>query len=216
MLTTKAPVERIAGNDSVRRSTQTMQSGGSSESEQNALAVNPRGRPSSPRLVITVTPLANEPIKRKKRARSTGTLGLPNVVVRSRVRPDCQQCIAWERVLPGHRSSTLPAMTILATVATEGDAMDMDRDRFLVSTEWLAEHLDDPKVRVVDCRYYFDGRVGRDEYDKGHLPGAVYLDWSNELSTKDDPIAFKVARGPQVKAVMEGIGVGDETLIVGY
>ena len=94
--------------------------------------------------------------------------------------------------------------------------MDMDRDRFLVSTEWLAEHLDDPNVRVVDCRYYFDGRVGRDEYDKGHLPGAVYLDWSNELSTKDDPIAFKVARGPQVKAVMEGIGVGDDTLIVGY
>ena len=92
----------------------------------------------------------------------------------------------------------------------------MDRDRFLVSTEWLAAHLDDPNVRIVDCRYYFDGRVGRDEYDKGHLPGAVYLDWSNELSTQDDPIAFKVARGPQVQAVMERLGIGDDTLIVGY
>ena len=91
----------------------------------------------------------------------------------------------------------------------------MDRDRFLVSTDWLAAHLDDPKVRIVDCRYYFDGRVGRDEYDKGHLPGAVYLDWSNELSTPEDPIAFKIARGPQVKAVMERLGIGDDTLIVG-
>src|SRR3712207_9480202 len=79
----------------------------------------------------------------------------------------------------------------------------MDRGRFLVSTDWLAEHQDDPAIRIVDCRYYFDGRVGRDEYDKGHLPGAVYLDWSTELATKQDPIAFKVARGEQVKRAME-------------
>lgn len=92
----------------------------------------------------------------------------------------------------------------------------MDRAAFLVSTDWLAEHLDDPNVRVVDCRFYFDGRVGRDEYDKGHLPGAVFLDWSTELATKQDPIAFKVARGEQVKAAMERIGVGDDTTIVGY
>ena len=52
----------------------------------------------------------------------------------------------------------------------------MERADILVSTDWLAEHLDDPKVRIVDCRYYFDGRVGRDEYERGHLPGAVYLD----------------------------------------
>ena len=100
------------------------------------------------------------------------------------------------------------------TESTRGATMD--RDTFLVSTDWLAEHLDDPNVRIVDCRYYFDGRVGRDEYEKGHLPGAVYLDWSTELATKQDPIAFKVARGEQVKAAMERIGVGDDTTIVGY
>jgi len=92
----------------------------------------------------------------------------------------------------------------------------MDRDRFLVSTDWLAAHLDDPTIRIVDCRYYFDGRVGRDEYAKGHLPGAAYLDWSTELATKQDPIAFKVARGEQVKAAMERLGIGDDTTIVGY
>jgi len=91
----------------------------------------------------------------------------------------------------------------------------LDREPYLVSTDWLAQHLDDANVRVVDCRYYFDGRVGRDEYARGHLPGAVYLDWSNDLTTREDPIAFKVARGPQVKQVMEGLGIGDDTTIVG-
>jgi thiosulfate/3-mercaptopyruvate sulfurtransferase len=92
----------------------------------------------------------------------------------------------------------------------------LSRDEILVSTEWLAEHLDDPHLRVADCRYYFDGRVGRDEYEKGHLPGAVYLDWSSELSEKERPLAFKVASAERVKRAMESIGVGDDTLLVGY
>jgi thiosulfate/3-mercaptopyruvate sulfurtransferase len=92
----------------------------------------------------------------------------------------------------------------------------MDRERFLVSTDWLAARLDDPTIRVVDCRYYFDGRVGRDAYAAGHIPGAAYLDWTKELATRQDPIAFKVARGPQVKAAMERLGIGDDTTIVGY
>lgn len=90
------------------------------------------------------------------------------------------------------------------------------RDEILVSTAWLAERLDDPTVRVVDCRYYFDGRIGRDEYDRGHIPGAVYLDWSTELSEKERPLAFKVASAERLKRVMESIGVGDDSRLVGY
>jgi thiosulfate/3-mercaptopyruvate sulfurtransferase len=90
-----------------------------------------------------------------------------------------------------------------------------DRDRYLVSTEWLADHLNDPKVRIVDCRYYFDGRVGHEEFAKGHIPGAVHLYYS-ELNTKENPIAFKMARGPQVKQVMEAHGIGDDTLVIAY
>ena len=90
-----------------------------------------------------------------------------------------------------------------------------NRDSYLVSTDWLAEHLDDPRVRIVDCRFYFDGRVGHEEYAKGHIPGAVHLYYS-ELATKEDPIAFKMARGEQMKRVMEAHGVGDDTLVVAY
>ena len=58
----------------------------------------------------------------------------------------------------------------------------------LVSTEWLAAHLDDPAVRVVDIRGYVvtrplepgvdhaDYRGAVEEYMAGHIPGAVYID----------------------------------------
>jgi thiosulfate/3-mercaptopyruvate sulfurtransferase len=90
-----------------------------------------------------------------------------------------------------------------------------DRDSYLVSTDWLTEHLDDPQIRIVDCRYYFDGRVGHEEYAKGHIPGAVHLYYS-ELNTKENPIAFKMGRGEHVKQVMEAHGIGDDTLVIAY
>src|SRR5688572_23878068 len=85
----------------------------------------------------------------------------------------------------------------------------------LVSTEWLAEHLDDPRVRVVDCRYYFD-RSGRDAYLAGHLPGAVYLNWEHDIS---DPVPngpYPIAAFEKVAAALERLGIGDDTLVVGY
>ena len=91
----------------------------------------------------------------------------------------------------------------------------VDRERYLVSTEWLADHLDDANIRIVDCRYYFDGRVGHEEYAKGHIPGAIHLYYS-ELNTKENPIAFKMGRGAHVKQVLEAHGIGDGTLVVAY
>ncbi|MCC7367473.1 MAG: sulfurtransferase [Chloroflexi bacterium] len=90
-----------------------------------------------------------------------------------------------------------------------------DRDSFLVSTEWLAGRLDDPKIRIVDCRTYFDGRKGHEEYAKGHIPGAIHFYYS-EVATKENPIAFKMARAEQMRQVMEGHGIGDDMLVVAY
>ena len=55
----------------------------------------------------------------------------------------------------------------------------------LVSAAWLAEHLGD--VRVVDVRWYLDGRSGRAAYERGHLPGAVWLDIDTDLSAPGTP-----------------------------
>jgi thiosulfate/3-mercaptopyruvate sulfurtransferase len=57
----------------------------------------------------------------------------------------------------------------------------------LVSGSWLAEHLE--QVRVVDVRWYLDGRSGRAAYESGHLPGAVWLDIDTELSEPASPQA---------------------------
>ncbi|OLC25906.1 MAG: hypothetical protein AUH40_05515 [Chloroflexi bacterium 13_1_40CM_65_17] len=46
----------------------------------------------------------------------------------------------------------------------------------LVSPEWLHEHIGDPDIRVIDFRWYLTGRQGRDAYNAGHLPGAVFVD----------------------------------------
>ncbi|MCC7107246.1 MAG: sulfurtransferase [Chloroflexi bacterium] len=90
-------------------------------------------------------------------------------------------------------------------------------NNLLVSTAWLADHLDDPRVRIVDCRnYYAPGMSGHAEYDKGHIPGAVFFDWPAELKTTDNPIAYRLPRGEQVRQVMERLGVGDDTILVGY
>jgi thiosulfate/3-mercaptopyruvate sulfurtransferase len=54
----------------------------------------------------------------------------------------------------------------------------------LVSPEWLQDHLRDPDVRVIDFRWYQDGRSGRDAYLAGHVPGAVFVDLEGEVTGK--------------------------------
>ena len=90
--------------------------------------------------------------------------------------------------------------------------------RPLVSTAWLAEHLDDPDLRVVDCRWYlrpFDDRCGDDEYRKGHLPGAVHLRWDTQLADPDRA-ASMLAPPERFAAAMRAAGIGDDTFVVTY
>lgn len=55
----------------------------------------------------------------------------------------------------------------------------------LVPAPWLVAHLDE--VRVVDTRWYLDGRSGLEAYRGGHLPGAVWLDIDRDLSAPATP-----------------------------
>lgn len=54
----------------------------------------------------------------------------------------------------------------------------------LVEPSWVAAHLDDGDMRVVDARGLGDG-TGRKLYQQGYLPGAVHLDWQCDLSWVD-------------------------------
>ena len=63
-------------------------------------------------------------------------------------------------------------MTSLATPSP------LDDPRTLVSTDWLAAHLKDPDLRVLDASWFMpgSGRDAKAEYDEGHIPGARFLD----------------------------------------
>ena len=50
---------------------------------------------------------------------------------------------------------------------------------FFVAADWLAEHIDDPEIQIIDARMAPPGQEQRDlnaEYQAGHIPGAVFFD----------------------------------------
>ena len=89
----------------------------------------------------------------------------------------------------------------------------------LVSTQWLADHLDDPGVRILDCRWYlrpFDMRNGDDEYARAHIPGAVHARWDTDLADPDRPDLWMLAGPERFADAMASRGIGDDTFVVTY
>jgi thiosulfate/3-mercaptopyruvate sulfurtransferase len=90
------------------------------------------------------------------------------------------------------------------------------RPELLASTEWLAENLGRPELRVLDVRWRPDG-TGRQAYAAGHIPGASYLDWATELVAEEDQgTLFLLAPPDQVAAALARAGVGDGNSLVVY
>jgi thiosulfate/3-mercaptopyruvate sulfurtransferase len=55
---------------------------------------------------------------------------------------------------------------------------------FVVETDWLAHHLEDPQVVVADCRFSLaDPDLGNRQYQSAHIPGAYYLSLDRQLSS---------------------------------
>ena len=77
----------------------------------------------------------------------------------------------------------------------------------LVSTAWVAQHLKDPHVRIVES----------DEdvllYDTGHVPGAVKIDWINDLN---DPVVRDYINSERFAQLMSEKGIGNDTTVVFY
>ncbi|MHB8600235.1 MAG: sulfurtransferase [Ktedonobacteraceae bacterium] len=101
------------------------------------------------------------------------------------------------------------------------------RSQFLVETSWLVEHLNDPHLRIVDMRGYVrtverDGvqdalYVGaRDEYQQGHIPGALYIDWSSDIVDLSDDVEAQIAPAPLFGQLLGRLGIGDQHLVVAY
>jgi thiosulfate/3-mercaptopyruvate sulfurtransferase len=87
----------------------------------------------------------------------------------------------------------------------------------LVSTGWLAQHLGDPDLVVIDASWHMpaSGRNGRDEYVAAHIPGARYLD-IDEVSDRSNPAPHALPSAAEFGAAMEQLGVGRDDRIVVY
>jgi thiosulfate/3-mercaptopyruvate sulfurtransferase len=94
----------------------------------------------------------------------------------------------------------------------------------LVETHWLADRLNDPAFRVVDIRgvikpasapkpWYI---ASHEAYAKGHIPGAVFVDWVQDIVQPDAPVPMTVASPGRFAALMERLGIGDQHTVILY
>ncbi len=95
--------------------------------------------------------------------------------------------------------------------------MAQDDPRVLVSTGWLADHLKDPDLRVLDASWYLPamGRDGRAEYDSAHIPGARFFD-IDEISDHRSDLPHMAPPSEKFIARMRAMGVGDGHQVVVY
>ncbi|HLK60712.1 MAG TPA: sulfurtransferase [Chthonomonadaceae bacterium] len=104
------------------------------------------------------------------------------------------------------------------------------RAAHLMETEELAARIaaGDPSVRSIDLRGYVRTQTAEDgsqsaaytgapeEYAQGHIPGAVFLDWTRDIVDESDPIPAQAATAEQLRRVLSERGLGDEHLLVAY
>lgn len=89
---------------------------------------------------------------------------------------------------------------------------------YFVAADWLAEHVDDPEVQIIDARMAPPGQEHRDlraEYRAGHLPGAVFFD-IEVLSDHTSPLPHMMPRPEAFAVAMRELGVSRDKHLVIY
>jgi thiosulfate/3-mercaptopyruvate sulfurtransferase len=81
------------------------------------------------------------------------------------------------------------------------------RDDVLVSTQWVADHLNDPKVKLIEVD------VDTTQYDEGHAPGAVGFNWTSQLQ---DQVRRDIATKEQIEQLLSDAGVSSDDTVVLY
>ena len=95
--------------------------------------------------------------------------------------------------------------------------------QYLVETAWLAAHLTDPDLRILDCTvvfatdpHGFQVANGREAWTHGHIPGSGFADLMQDLSDRNSPLPFMMPPATQFADAMSRYGVGEGTHVVLY
>ncbi len=81
------------------------------------------------------------------------------------------------------------------------------RDDVLVSTQWVADHLSDKKVKLIEVD------VDTTQYDEGHIQGAVGFNWTSQLQ---DQVRRDIATKEQIEQLLSDAGVGNDDSVILY
>lgn len=92
-----------------------------------------------------------------------------------------------------------------------------DDPKTLVSTDWLAQHLQDPDLRILDASWYLPeaGRNAKDEYTAAHIPGARFFD-IDEISDSRSELPHMAPPIEKFMSRLRAMGVGDGHQVVVY
>jgi len=95
--------------------------------------------------------------------------------------------------------------------------MSADDPKMLVSTQWLADHLNDPDMRILDASWYLPdmGRDAKAEYAAAHIPGARFYDLDAQSDSVSD-LPHMAPSPEKFMSRMRAMGVGDGHQVVVY
>lgn len=87
----------------------------------------------------------------------------------------------------------------------------------LVTTQWLADHLSAPDVRIIDASWYLPDqkRDAKAEYTEAHIPGAVYFDL-DDIADTASPYPHMLPAPEKFSARVRKMGIGDGHRIIAY
>jgi len=85
----------------------------------------------------------------------------------------------------------------------------------LVDAAWLARHLADERVRVIDFRWYLRGKSADDEYARGHVPGAAFVDLT-DVTAETGPGRHPIPPPERLTAAMRRAGVSAGSHVIAY
>jgi len=95
--------------------------------------------------------------------------------------------------------------------------MPYARPEALVGTDWLAAHLSDPHVRVVDGSFKLPGitPTAREDYDRAHIPGAVFFD-IDDICEPGTSLPHMIPTPELFAQKVGALGIGDDDRVVVY